>query len=198
MATADLTHVCVFAGSGAGRLPAYREAAEELGRELAGRGIGVVYGASGIGLMGAMADAALAAGGEVVGVIPEALLALEQVHKGLSELHVVESMHARKAKMASLVDAFVALPGGIGTLEELLEVATWSKLGIHAKPCGVLNVGGYYDPLAAMLDRAVAERFMTPEDRAILAFDADTQRLIDRLREWTPPAQPTTGKQLGA
>lgn len=197
MATADLTRVCVFAGSGAGRLPGYRDAAEELGRELAERGIGVVYGASGIGLMGAMADAALAVGGEVVGVIPEALLALEQVHKGLTELHVVESMHARKAKMASLVDAFVALPGGIGTLEELLEVATWTKLGIHAKPCGVLDVGGYYEPLASMLDRAVAERFMTLEDRAILAFDADPRRLIDRLRGWIPPAQPTTGRQLG-
>lgn len=197
MAASDPTCVCVFAGSGTGRLPEYREAAEILGTELAERGITVVYGASGIGLMGAMADAALAAGGEVVGVIPEALLALEQAHRGLTELHVVDSMHARKAKMASLVDAFVALPGGMGTLEELLEVATWSKLGIHAKPCGVLNVGGYYDQLASMLDRAVAERFMTPADRAIVAFDADAKALIDRLREWVPPAQPTTGRQLG-
>ena len=114
--------------------------------------------------MGATADAALAAGGKVVGVIPEALLALEQVHTGLSELHVVDSMHARKAKMASLVDAFVALPGGMGTLEELLEIATWSKLGIHAKPCGVVNVDGYYDPLDSMLGHAVAENFMRAQD----------------------------------
>lgn len=178
---ADLTHVCVFAGSGVGRRPEYREAAESLGTELAERGIGLVYGASGIGLMGAAADAALAAGGEVVGVIPEALLALEQVHEGLTELHVVDSMHARKAKMASLVDAFVALPGGMGTLEELLEIATWSKLGIHAKPCGVVNVGGYYDRLAAMLDHAVAESFMKPEDRELIVFDPSPKLIIDRL-----------------
>jgi uncharacterized protein (TIGR00730 family) len=195
--TSDLTNICVFAGSGVGRSPRYREAAESLGAELAERGIGLVYGASGIGLMGATADAALTAGGKVVGVIPEALLALEQVHTGLSELHVVDSMHARKAKMASLVDAFVALPGGMGTLEELLEIATWSKLGIHAKPCGVVNVDGYYDPLDSMLGHAVAENFIRPEDRDLVLFHTDPKLLLDRLDEWISPRNPTTGKQLG-
>lgn len=195
--TSDLNNICVFAGSGVGRSPRYRDAAESLGVELAERGIGLVYGASGIGLMGATADAALAAGGKVVGVIPEALLALEQVHTGLSELHVVDSMHARKAKMASLADAFAALPGGMGTLEELLEIATWSKLGIHAKPCGVVNVGGYYDGLDAMLEHAVAEKFMRPEDRSLIVFEPDPKLLMHRLNEWIPSRSPTTGKQLG-
>src|ERR1700742_3401194 len=149
--------VCVFAGSGDGRRPEYRDAASALGRELAVRGIGLVYGGSGRGLMGAAAEAALAAGGEAIGVIPEALLGLETSHRGLTELHIVGSMHERKAKMADLSRAFIALPGGIGTLEELLEVTTWSKLGIHAKPCGVLNVSGYFDPLGAMLDVTVSE-----------------------------------------
>jgi uncharacterized protein (TIGR00730 family) len=173
--------VCVFAGSGDGRRPEYREAASALGRELAERGIGLVYGGSSSGLMGAAADAALAAGGEAIGVIPEGLLALEQFHRGLTELHVVGSMHERKAKMGELADAFVALPGGIGTLEELLEVATWSKLGIHAKPCGAVNVGGYYAALEAMLDVAVAEEFMAPEYRDTIVFDASPAALLDRL-----------------
>jgi uncharacterized protein (TIGR00730 family) len=173
--------VCVFAGSGDGRRPEYREAASALGRELAERGIGLVYGGSGAGLMGAAADAALAVGGEAIGVIPEALLGLELYHRDLTELHVVGSMHERKAKMADLADAFVALPGGIGTLEELLEVATWSKLGIHAKPCGVVNTCGYYDALGAMLDAAVGEGFMAPEYRDAVVFDADPARLLDRL-----------------
>jgi uncharacterized protein (TIGR00730 family) len=173
--------VCVFAGSGDGRRPEYREAAGILGRELAERGVGLVYGGSGRGLMGAVADAALAAGGEAIGVIPESLLDLEQFHRGLDKLHVVGSMHERKAKMGELADAFVALPGGIGTLEELLEVTTWSKLGIHAKPCGVLNVGGYFDPLGAMLDAVVEEGFMAPEYRATLIFEADPASLLDRL-----------------
>ncbi len=187
MAEPQLQRVCVFAGSGVGRRPEYREAAAAFGRELAERGIGLVYGASGIGLMGATADAALAAGGEVIGVIPEGLLALEQVHQGLTELHVVASMHERKALMAQLSDAFAALPGGIGTLEELLEVATWSKLGIHAKPCGALNVGGYWDQLAALLDNAVAERFMSAADRRIVLVDSDPEQLLPQLQDWTPP-----------
>jgi uncharacterized protein (TIGR00730 family) len=173
--------VCVFAGSGAGRRPEYREAASDLGRLLAQRGVGLVYGGSGRGLMGAVADAALTAGGEAIGVIPEGLLGLEQYHRDLTELHIVGSMHERKAKMAELADAFVALPGGIGTLEELLEVATWSKLGIHSKPCGVLNVCGYYDALGAMLDATVAEGFMAPEYRDTIVFDAEPAALLDRL-----------------
>jgi hypothetical protein len=173
--------ICVFAGSGDGRRPEYREAASALGRELAGRGIGLVYGGSGRGLMGAAADAALAGGGEAIGVIPEGLLGLEQFHRGLTELHVVGSMHERKAKMGELAEAFVALPGGIGTLEELLEVATWSKLGFHAKPCGVVNTCGYYDALGAMLDATVAEGFMAPEYRDTVIFDVDPPSLLDRL-----------------
>ncbi len=173
--------VCVFAGSGDGRRPEYRQAAAELGRELAERGIGLVYGGSGRGLMGADADAALAAGGEVIGVIPEGLLGLEQFHRGLAELHVVGSMHERKAKMGDLADAFIALPGGIGTLEELLEVATWAKLGIHAKPCGAVNVGGYYDGLRALLDLAVAEDFMAAEYRDTIVFDPSPAGLLERL-----------------
>ena len=173
--------VCVFAGSGDGKRPEYREAASVLGRELAERGIGLVYGGSGRGLMGAAADAALAAGGEAVGVIPEALLGLEQFHRELTELHIVGSMHERKAKMGELADAFVALPGGIGTLEELLEVATWSKLGIHAKPCGAVNTCGYYDALGAMLDAAVEEGFMAPEYRATVIFDPSPAALLDCL-----------------
>jgi uncharacterized protein (TIGR00730 family) len=181
-----LKRICLFAGSGVGRRPEYREAADAFGRELAERGMGLVYGGSGAGLMGAAADAALAAGGEAVGVIPESLLSLEQVHRDLTELHVVGSMHERKALMAELSDAFAALPGGMGTLEELLEIATWSKLGIHAKPCGVINVCGYYDRLAAMLDEAVAEGFMSAEDRGIVLVDDSPERLLRRLYEWGP------------
>jgi uncharacterized protein (TIGR00730 family) len=182
----QLKRVCVFAGSGVGRRGEYREAAEALGTELAERGIGLVYGGSSAGLMGATADAALAAGGEVIGVIPEALLALEKFHRGLTELHVVASMHERKAMMAELADALLALPGGIGTLEELLEAATWTKLGLHSKPCGVLNVAGYYDPLAAMLDAAVAEDFMGVGDREIVIFAAAPATLLDRLSSRGP------------
>jgi uncharacterized protein (TIGR00730 family) len=181
MSPSSTERICVFAGSGDGNRPEYREAASELGRELAQRRIGLVYGGSARGVMGAAADAALAAGGEAIGVIPEGLLELEQYHRSLTELHIVGSMHERKAKMADLADAFIALPGGIGTLEELLEVTTWSKLGIHAKPCGVLNVCGYFDPLGAMLDATVSEGFMAAEYREILIFDPSPAALLDRL-----------------
>ena len=174
--------ICIFAGSGVGSRPEYRQAAVAIGRELAGQGVGLVYGGSAAGLMGAAADAALAAGGEVVGVIPEPLLELEQFHRGLTELHVVGTMHERKALMAELSEAFVALPGGIGTLEELLEIATWTKLGIHTKPCGAINVCGYYDHLGAMLDRAVEEGFMRQVDRDIVVIGADPARLVGELR----------------
>jgi hypothetical protein len=181
MSPTSTERICVFAGSSDGNRPEYREAASALGRELAERGVGLVYGGSARGLMGAAADAALAAGGEAIGVIPEALLGLETYHRDLTELHIVGSMHERKAKMAELADAFIALPGGIGTLEELLEVTTWSKLGIHAKPCGVLNVRGYFDPLGAMLDATVSEGFMAAEYREILIFDPSPTALLDRL-----------------
>src|ERR1700742_4409423 len=181
MSPSQPERVCVFAGSSDGRRPEYREAAADLGRELADRGIGLVYGGSGSGLMGAAADAALAAGGEAIGVIPEGLLSLEKYHRDLTELHIVGSMHERKAKMADLADAFVALPGGIGTLEELLEVTTWTKLGIHAKHLGVVNTCGYFDALAAMLDATVNEGFMAAEYRGTLIFDPTPAGLLDQL-----------------
>jgi len=159
----------------------YRETAVEVGRQLGRRGAGLVYGGGNVGLMGALADAALAAGGEVIGVIPRVLVNREIDHRGLTQLHVVDSMHQRKALMAELADAFLALPGGIGTFEELCEALAWSKLGIHAKPCGALNAEGYYDPLLAMMDRAVSEGFLAPEDRALLLADTDAARLIERL-----------------
>jgi uncharacterized protein (TIGR00730 family) len=173
--------VCVFCGSSPGSRPVYREVAEAFGRALAARGIELVYGGGRVGLMGALADAALASGGRVVGVIPEALLAREAGHEGLSELHVVASMHERKAKMADLSQAFVALPGGYGTFEEFCEVLTWSQLGIHPKPCGLLDVAGYYAPLLALFDRAVLEGFVTPANRELVLAETDPERMLDRL-----------------
>lgn len=180
--------ICVFCGSSTGARPAYVEAARSLGTLLAERDITLVYGAGNIGLMGAAADAALASGGRVVGVIPDALVAKEVAHQGLTELHIVGSMHERKARMADLSKAFVALPGGFGTFEEFCEVVTWSQLGIHAKPCGLLNVEGFYDPLLALFDHAAAERFVRPEHRALVLAETDPERLLDRLGRWQPPA----------
>jgi uncharacterized protein (TIGR00730 family) len=182
-----MRRVCVFCGSSSGARPAYAEAAEWMGRTLAGRGIGLVYGGGCVGLMGTVADAALAAGGEVIGVIPEALVAKEVAHTGLTELRVVRSMHERKALMAELSGAFVALPGGYGTLEEFCEVLTWAQLGLHARPCGLLNVAGYYDPLLALLDHAVAERFVRPAHRALVIEEQDPETLLDRLARHTVP-----------
>jgi uncharacterized protein (TIGR00730 family) len=184
-----MRRVCVYCGSSPGRDPAYREAAVALVRTLAARGLGVVYGGAHVGLMGVVADEALAAGAEVIGVIPQALVDREIAHTGLADLRIVGSMHERKAQMAELADAFVALPGGLGTLEELFEVATWSQLGLHVKPCGLLNVLGYYDGLAGMLDHAVAERFLRPENRAIITVEADPGAMVDALAAWTPPAR---------
>jgi uncharacterized protein (TIGR00730 family) len=152
-----------------------------MGELLARRGLGLVYGGGCVGLMGILADAVLAAGGEVIGVIPAALMAREVGHTGVTELRVVGSMHERKALMADLSDAFVALPGGFGTLEEFCEVLTWAQLGIHRKPCGLLNADGYYDPLLALLDHAVAERFLRPAHRALVLEERDLERLLDRL-----------------
>lgn len=176
-----MQRVCVFCGSNPGRRPAYREVAERLGRALAGREIELVYGGGRVGLMGALADAAIAAGGRVIGVIPEALLAREVGHPGLGELVVVASMHERKARMAELSQAFVALPGGYGTFEEFCEVLTWSQLGIHPKPCGLLDVEDYYRPLLALFDRAVEEGFVTAANRALVIEDDDPERMLDRL-----------------
>jgi uncharacterized protein (TIGR00730 family) len=160
-----MKRICVFCGSSSGSRHEHRAATEELGTELARRNIGLVYGGGNVGLMGVLADAVLKAGGEAQGVIPEHLMAREIGHNGLTKLHIVHSMHERKALMADLSDAFIALPGGFGTLEEFCEIVTWAQLGLHAKPCGILNVLGYYSPLLAMLDHAVEERFLKPENR---------------------------------
>jgi uncharacterized protein (TIGR00730 family) len=183
---ADLSTICVFCGSNAGRDPAYVAAAEAVGGGLARRGIRLVYGGASVGMMGALADAARAEGGEVVGVIPEQMLGREIGHTGIDELRVVGSMHERKAIMADLSDAFIALPGGIGTLDELFDVYTWTQLGIHTKPLGLLDVAGYFGSLVAFLDYAVAERFLRAETRRLLAVADDLQDLLDALREWQP------------
>jgi len=183
-----MRRVCVYAGSNPGSDPAYADAARALAALLAERGIGLVYGGGNVGLMGVIADTALAAGGEVIGVMPQALIDREIGHRGITELRVVGSMHERKAQMAELSDAFVALPGGIGTLEELIEVYTWSQLGLHRKPCGVLNVLGYYDHLAAFLDRAVSAGFLRPQHRAVLSVAGDPAELLDGFAGWEPPA----------
>jgi uncharacterized protein (TIGR00730 family) len=181
-----MKRICVFCGSSSGSRPEYRAAAEELGAELVRRNISLVYGGTHVGLMGVLADAVLSAGGEAVGVIPEHLMAREVGHKGLTKLHVVRSMHERKALMADLSDAFVAMPGGYGTLEEFCEMVTWSQLGLHAKPCGILNVLGYYSPLLAMLDHAVEERFLKPENRALVLARNSVAELLGALEEWRP------------
>ena len=179
--------LCVFSGSSPGRLPDYAEGAARLGEALARAGVGVVYGGSNVGLMGILADAALARGGEVIGVIPRSLVEREVAHTGLADLRVVESMHQRKALMAELADGFVALPGGLGTLEELFEVWTWAQLGHHRKPCALLNIGGYYDPLAAFLDHAVAERFVRPAHRAMLIVESDVEALLAAIHAYQAP-----------
>jgi uncharacterized protein (TIGR00730 family) len=178
--------ICVYAGSNPGADPAYAEAARDLARLLVGRGTGIVYGGGKVGLMGVLADTALAAGGEVIGVMPQDLIDREVGHDGLTELHVVRSMHERKALMAELSDGFVALPGGAGTLEELIEIYTWSQLGLHDKPMGVLNVRGYWDGLAALLDHAVTQGFLRPEHRAAMHAEATPEALLDCFAGWRP------------
>jgi uncharacterized protein (TIGR00730 family) len=181
-----LSSVCVFCGSNAGADPAYVAAAEAVGAGLAGRGVRVVYGGGRVGLMGALADAARAEGGEVVGVMPRQMVEREIGHTGLDDLRVVGSMHERKALMVELADGFITLPGGIGTLEETFEVFTWAQLGLHAKPLGLLDVRGYYEPLAAFLDHAVEQRFLRPETRAMLTVAESFEALMDRLETWEP------------
>lgn len=181
-----MKRVCVFCGSSAGGRPEYRSCAEELGAELTRRKIGLVFGGGNVGLMGAVADAVLQAGGEAIGVIPEHLMNREIGHKQLAKLHVVGSMHERKALMADLSDAFIALPGGFGTLEEFCEVLTWSQLGLHEKPCGVVNVLGYYTPLLVMLDHAVNERFLKPQNRALVLARETPGELLDAFEGWRP------------
>jgi hypothetical protein len=180
--------LCVFCGSSPGARPAYGEAADELGRLLVEQGIGLVYGGGKVGLMGRLADAVLAEGGEAIGVMPEALVAKEIGHPGLDDLRVVGSMHERKALMADLSDGFVALPGGLGTLEELFEVYTWAQLGLHRKPCALLDVEGYYQDVASFLDHAVSERFVRADHREMLIVEQEPRLLVERLRAFEPAA----------
>ena len=178
-----LHRVCVFCGSSTGVRREYRESAEAIAIQLARRRVDVVFGGGCVGLMGIVADTALAHGGHVIGVIPSAMVAREIAHRGLPDLRIVSSMHERKALMASLSDAFIALPGGFGTFEEFCEVVTWTQLGLHRKPCGLLNVAGYYDPLVALFDRAVSDGFIRAENRGIVVTESDPEALIHRLNE---------------
>ncbi|MTJ81511.1 MAG: TIGR00730 family Rossman fold protein [Telmatospirillum sp.] len=177
----------IFCGSSSGSDGIYLEAARQTGRALAEQGIGIVYGGGRVGLMGAVAESALSAGGRVVGVIPRALADAELAHKGLTDLHVVGSMHERKAKMSDIADAFIALPGGPGTLEEIFEQWTWGQLWIHQKPCGLLNVNGYFDPLKAMIERMVVDGFMRRDHGDMLALSGDVGRILDHFRAYVPP-----------
>ena len=184
-----MKRICVFSGSSAGRLEQYRVAATRLGTLLAERGIGLVYGGAAVGLMGAVADATIAAGGTVTGVIPQALVDREVAHTGLPDLRVVGSMHERKALMAELSDAFIALPGGIGTFEEIFEVWTWTQLGSHAKPCAVLNIEGFYDKLLGFLDHVVDEAFLKPVHRGMLLASSDPATLLDLIGSYKVPSE---------
>lgn len=185
-----LKSLCVYCGSSVGRDTVYADAARSLARVMVERGIRLVFGGGSVGIMGSVADEVLRLGGEAVGVIPQALMRKELAHAGLTEMHVTPSMHARKTLMAELSDAFVALPGGIGTFEELFEVWTWGLLGFHDKPCAILNVGGYYDRLVEFLDHASAEEFVRPVHRGMLIVESDPELLLERFSAYQPPAQP--------
>lgn len=181
-----LRRICIFCGSSTGNRPGYRAAAEHVGSFLAKSGVGLVYGGGKVGLMGVLADAALRAGGEVIGVIPEHLMAREVGHLGLSRMHVVRSMHERKALMADLSDAFLALPGGFGTFDEFCEVLTWSQLGLHHKPCGLLNIEGYFSSILDMFDRAVTDGLLRKENREILLSSDDLPEMLKMMEAWRP------------
>ena len=185
-----MKNICVYCGSSLGRQEAYASAARELARALVDRKLGLVYGGASVGIMGVVADAVLQLGGKAVGVIPEALARKEIAHQHLTELHVTQSMHERKTLMADLSDGFIALPGGIGTLEEIFEIWTWAQLGIHAKPCGVLNVAGYFDSLTTFLDHAAAEQFVKPPHRSLLIVEQQAQALLDRFARYEAPLIP--------
>lgn len=182
-----IAHVCVFCGSSPGTGSGYLTAAEALGSALLARGLGLVYGGAGFGLMGRLADTVLSGGGTVVGVMPAALVDREVAHPGLSDLRIVGSMHERKSLMGELADAFIALPGGLGTIEELFEALTWAQLGIHRKPCGILNVDGYFDALMAFLDHAAERRFIKPDHRGLLLDSDDPVALLDLLDGYESP-----------
>ena len=182
-----IQRICVFCGSNTGSDPIYLEAARSLGELLAREGIALVYGGGSVGLMGELADSVLRAGGRVIGVIPHALWAREVGHRGLTDLHIVDTMHERKAMMADLADAFIAMPGGLGTLEEIFEIWTWAQLGLHAKPLGFLDTNGFWSPLMHFLDRAVRERFLKDAHRSIAMIDSDAGVLLQRFEAWRPP-----------
>jgi uncharacterized protein (TIGR00730 family) len=182
-----LQSVCVFCGSSTGGNAAYTEAARSLGTTLAEANIRLVFGGGHVGLMGVISNAALAAGGEVIGVIPKFLVERELAHEGLSDLRIVGSMHERKALMSDLSEGFIALPGGTGTLEEFFEVLTWAQLGEHEKPCGLLNVAGYYDPLLTVFDRMVEADFLSASNRALLLVEDDPEQLLQRFDHYEPP-----------
>lgn len=184
----SIKSICVYCGSSSGKNPAYASAAIQLAETLVRRNIRLVYGGASIGIMGIVADQVLKLGGEVVGVIPKALAHKEVAHSNLTELHITHSMHERKTMMAELADGFIALPGGIGTLEELFEIWTWAQLGFHNKPCGLLNVDSYYDALLTFLDHISAEQFVKPHHRAMLMVESDPELLIDRYAGYQPPA----------
>jgi uncharacterized protein (TIGR00730 family) len=180
--------ICVFAGSSPGNNPRFARAASDLARELVARGYGLVYGGARVGLMGVVADGVLQGGGTVTGVIPDFLGDKEIAHQGLTELKVVSSMHERKDTMAKLADGFIALPGGFGTIEEFFEVLTWAQLGLHAKPCGLLDVGGYFDHLLRFLDHAVVNQLLKPANRSMVLVDEDPRALLERFDTFAPPA----------
>jgi uncharacterized protein (TIGR00730 family) len=183
-----MKRLCVYCGSRPGSQPAYTEAAKNLARALVNRKIEVVYGGASVGTMGVLADTVLAEGGHVIGIIPQAVLGREVVHRGLSDLRVVTSMHERKALMAELSDGFIALPGGLGTLDEVFEILTWGQLGLHQKPCGLLNIRDYYRGLVDFLDHAVSESFITEVHRAMLLVEEEPERLLDHFERYKAPA----------
>jgi len=185
-----MQRICVFCGSNPGEGETYTRAAQAMGTALAASGMELVYGGGRVGLMGTVADAVIAAGGRVIGVIPKALADYEIAHQRLTELHIVNSMHERKAMMADFADAFIALPGGYGTLEEFCEIVTWTQLGIHRKPCGILNVAGYYDGFLTFIDHAVSQGFISPVHRAIILASESPTDLIHMLADYTPPFTP--------
>ncbi len=186
-----MRRLCIFCGSSSGTQKFYADSARQLGQRLAARGLGLVFGAGHKGLMGVLADAVLQAGGEAIGVIPHALVEREWAHSGLTDLHIVHTMHERKALMADLADGFAALPGGLGTCEELFEILTWAQLGLHTKPIGLLNIAGFFNPLLAWLDHTVREGFVPAENRQLLLEAADPERLLDLLLHYRPAEPPT-------
>jgi uncharacterized protein (TIGR00730 family) len=191
-----MKRICVFCGSSAGSSAVYSDAARSMGEEIARRGLELVYGGGQVGLMGVLADAALGAGGRVIGVIPESLALKEVAHTGLTEQRVVTSMHERKATMAELADAFIALPGGFGTFEEFCEIVTWAQLGTHCKPCGLLNVDAFYDPLLSLFDHAVAHGFIRPEHRRIVMVATTVDGMLDSMERWDPTTMGSATKWM--